>query len=48
MHMVTMPYFTCRRFISRKIVAVSFALADAYAGMCENLVAAPTNDDIAS
>ncbi len=25
MHMVTMPYFTPRRFISRKIVAVNFA-----------------------
>ena len=25
MHMVTMPYFTLRRSISRRIVAVSFA-----------------------
>jgi hypothetical protein len=30
------------------LVVVSFALAEAYAGMCENLIAPPANEDIAS
>jgi hypothetical protein len=30
------------------LVVVCFALAEAYAGMCENLLAPPANEDLAS